>query len=83
MDAFQHSGEKSMERIVVRDRVPSGTDLRPDAVEVLREPEVLHGSDIVTLEEGSQDVVWTFEGLFEPGAEGEVGYAVKLQDDPL
>jgi hypothetical protein len=81
--AFQHSGEKSMERIVVRDRVPSGTDLRPDAVEVLREPEVLHGSDIVTLEEGSQDVVWTFEGLFEPGAEGEVGYAVKLQDDPL
>ena len=78
--AFKHSGEKSMERIVVRDRVPEGTELRPDAVEILREPDGLHDTDIVTPLNSTRDVVWTFEGLFEPGAEGEVSYAVKLQE---
>ena len=81
--AFKHSGDKSMERIVVRDRVPSGTELRPDAVEILREPDSLHSSEIAMPDGGSPDVVWTFEGLFEPGAEGIVSYAVKVSPLPL
>jgi len=79
---FRHAGEKSMERIVVRDQVPAGTELRNGAVEVLRAPEPSQETGIAEPEDDDRDVVWTFEGLFEPGAEGEVGYAVKILEQP-
>jgi hypothetical protein len=80
--SFKHTGTKSMERIVVRDRVPSSTELRPEAVEILRTPEPLRDSSLKTPKPGSRDIVWSFEGLFEPGVEGEVSYAVKLMEQP-
>ena len=79
---FRHAGDKSMERIVVRDRVPVGTALRPGAVQVLLTPEPLQDSETSTPDDSSRDVVWSFEGLFEPGVEGEVSYAVRLTDRP-
>ena len=83
---FRHSGDKSMEQIVVRDRVPPGTELRSDAVEILRTPDSLQSAEILPPRNGENAVVWRFEGLFEPGAEGEVSYAVRLverdQDAP-
>jgi len=69
-----------MERIVVRDQVPTGTELRTGAVTVLRIPEPLQKSSVTKPDDNSNDVVWTFEGLFEPGAEGEVSYAVQLKE---
>ena len=75
---FRHSGSKDMEQIVVRDSVPSGTELRADAVEVLRAPEPLQNVQVLPPKTGSSDLVWRFDGLFKPGAEGEVSYAVKL-----
>lgn len=78
---FKHSGDKDMERIVVRDRVPAGTVLRPNAVEILRAPEPLQNSEMRAPRPGSSDVVWSFDGLFKPGAEGAVSYAVKLIGD--
>ena len=78
--AFKHSGDKSMERIVVRDQVPAGTKLRVDAVEVLRVPEPLQDSTTEIPTSEGNDLIWTFEGLFEPGSEGEVSYAVQLLD---
>jgi len=78
--AFKHSGDKSMERIVVRDQVPAGTELLTDAVTVTRVPEPLQNSAIKTPDGENNDVVWTFEGLFEPGTEGEVSYAVQLKE---
>ncbi len=76
--AFRHGGDKSMERIVVRDLVPEGTILREGALEIVRPPEPLDGSEITPPGPDSRDLVWRFDGLFEPGAEGEVGYAVQL-----
>jgi hypothetical protein len=76
--AFRHGGDKSMERIVVRDLVPDGTILRGDALEIIRMPEPLDGSEITPPGPDSRDLVWRFDGLFEPGTEGEVGYAVRL-----
>ncbi len=80
--SFKHAGEKSMERIIVRDQVPSGTELRAGAVEVLRAPEPSQETDVSEPKNEDRDVVWTFEGLFEPGAEGEVGYSVKILEQP-
>ncbi len=78
--AFKHAGDKSMEKIVLRDQVPTGTELRVDAVGVLRAPEPVQDSTIEMPTSESNDLVWTFEGLFEPGSEGEVSYAVRLKD---
>ena len=80
--SFKHSGEKSMERIIVRDQVPAGTELRAGAVEILRAPEPSQETDVSEPNNEDRDVVWTFEGLFEPGAEGEVGYSVKILEQP-
>ncbi len=79
---FRHTGERSMERIVVRDQVPIGTELREGAIEVLRAPEPSKKTNVTEPGKDSRDVVWTFEGLFEPGAEGEVSYAVKILEQP-
>lgn len=76
--AFRHAGDKSMEQIVLRDQVPPGTELRADAVEILRTPEPLQNAEILPPKPGERAVVWRFDGLFEPGAEGEVSYEVRL-----
>lgn len=79
--AFRHSGNREMERIVVRDSVPDGTELRADAVEVIRAPEPLQNVQVLPPKDGERDMVWRFDGLFKPGVEGEVSYAVKLVGD--
>ena len=80
--AFRHEGGRAMEQIVVRDRVPPGTEMREEAVEILRAPEMLANVAIDPPGAPGGDMVWRFEGLFEPGTEGEVAYAVRVVGEP-
>lgn len=76
---FENTGLKEVERIIIRDAVSARTALLPNSATVRIAPEPL---DTVTLPDPAKEILeWEFEGLFRPGAVGEVEYRLRL--DPL
>ena len=76
---FENTGTKEVERIIIRDAISSRTTLLADSATVRIAPEPL---DTATLPDPAKEILeWEFEGLFRPGAVGEVEYRLRL--DPL
>ena len=74
--AFENAGLKEVERIVIRDAISSRTTLLSESASVRITPEPL---DEVTPPDPSLGFLeWDFEGLFRPGAVGEVEYRLRL-----
>ncbi len=76
---FENIGLQEVERIVIRDVVSTRTTLLPDSATVRITPEPLE--DVIMPNPASETLEWEFEGLFRPGAVGEVEYRLRL--DPL
>ena len=76
---FENIGQQPVERIVIRDAVSSRTTLLPGSAAVRIAPEPL--DTVTTPDEPGNVLEWVFQGLFRPGAVGEVEYRLRL--DPL
>ena len=78
--AFENTGLKEVERIVIRDAISSRTTLLSDSASVRIAPEPL---DRTTPPDPARGFLeWEFEGLFRPGAVGEVEYHLRLNPSP-
>ena len=74
---FENAGTKEVERILIRDAIAERTTLVPDSPNVRIAPEPL---DAMREPDPSLDhLEWEFEGLFRPGAVGEVEYRLRLE----
>ncbi len=73
---FTNVGTGEVERIVIRDVVSARTTLLPDSPNVRIAPEPLDRVLPPDSEQGTLE--WEFEGLFRPGAVGEVEYGLRL-----
>ncbi len=77
---FSNTGKSQVERIVIRDAVAAQTQLMADSVNVRIIPEPL--DQMIAPDLPSSVLEWQFEGLFRPGAVGEVEYALRLVPTP-
>jgi hypothetical protein len=73
---FTNAGTGEVERIVIRDDLSARTTLLPDSPTVRIAPEPL--DRVLPPEPESGMLEWEFEGLFRPGAVGEVEYGLRL-----
>ncbi len=78
--AFENTGTREVERIVIRDAVSNRTTLLSDSASVRITPEPLDRMIPPEPERGLLE--WEFEGLFRPGAVGEVEYRLRLNPSP-
>jgi len=76
---FENTGQREVEKIVIRDALSSRTTLLSDSASVRIAPEPL--DDVILPRPESGILEWEFRGLFRPGAVGEVEYRLRL--DPL
>ncbi len=77
--AFENTGLREVERIVIRDVISTRTTLLPGSPSVRIAPEPL---DSMTSPDPGGALQWEFEGLFRPGAVGEVEYHLRLNPSP-
>ena len=78
--AFENTGSKEVERIVIRDAISDRTTLLSGSPTVRIAPEPL---DHMTPPDPARGILeWEFEGLFRPGAVGEVEYNLRLNPSP-
>ncbi len=77
---FSNTGKGQVERIVIRDAVAARTELIAESVNVRIAPEPLGA--LISPDLPASVLEWQFQGLFRPGAVGEVEYTLRLAPAP-